>query len=50
VPAGALVDAARCLSARGTRDDAAALRALTGKAPRQIRSMLGRAIRRSRAR
>jgi hypothetical protein len=45
-----LFDPSCLLPPPAPRTTAAALRALTGKAPRQIRSMLGRAIRRSRAR
>jgi hypothetical protein len=40
VPAGALVDAARCLAAHGTPEDRAALAALAAHAPRQAKRMI----------
>jgi hypothetical protein len=43
VPAGALVDAARCLAAHGRREDLAALRSMASRAPRQVRAMILRA-------
>jgi hypothetical protein len=46
VPAGALVDAARCLAVRGGADDLAALRALESKAPAAVRGMVRQAGRR----
>lgn len=48
VPAGALVDATRCLAARKTREDDAAIGLLATKAPRQVREMIRHAQRRSR--
>lgn len=44
VPAGAIVDAARCLIARGEPADLAAVRALEARAPRSVRPMLRRAM------
>jgi hypothetical protein len=46
VPAGALVDAVRCLAARRTRADNAAIGQLAAKAPKQVRAMIQRAQRR----
>ena len=45
VPAGALVDAARCLAARRTRADQVAIDQLAAKAPKQVRAMIQRARR-----
>lgn len=40
LPSGALVDAARCLAARGSREDVASLRALAPRAPRAVRAWI----------
>jgi len=45
VPGGAFVDAARCLAAHHQAADVAALRSMSGRAPRQVRAMILRAER-----